>query len=50
MSDTSIVLSAPKLGYQMLNGSGHFVYSGQGAVADQRRGLLGRILYQNGVR
>jgi hypothetical protein len=50
MPDYKIIGSVPKLISQMNQGTGHFVYSQKGPIADARRNYLGNILYHNGVR
>ena len=51
MSDTEIIASSPKLGYQMLfTGSGHFYYSQENAEGAKRRDELARKLFESGVR
>jgi hypothetical protein len=50
MPDYMIAASVPVLAYQITQGSGHFVYSQTGGVADARRDYLARTLYHNGIK
>lgn len=50
MTDKEIVNFSAMLGRQMLDGSGHFYYSGDSEAGRARRRLLARELYAKGLR
>lgn len=50
MTDKEIVDSSAVLGRQMLDGSGHFYYSGDSEAGRERRRQLARELYAKGLR
>ena len=50
MTDEEIINSSTLLGDQMLNGVGHFYYSGDNQEGKERRRALAKYLYQVGLR
>ncbi|MDQ7049647.1 MAG: RHS repeat-associated core domain-containing protein [Enterobacterales bacterium] len=50
MSGLSVALSAPKLFYQQMTGTGHFYYAGGDKVSQGRRRELANDLYKSGLR
>ena len=50
MTDEELIDSSVKLGVQMLDGVGHFYYSGNNKEGQQRRRKLAETLYAHGLR
>lgn len=50
MSGLEVMLSAPILGYQMVQGTGHFYYAPSGEEGMMRRRQLAVELYYEGLR
>ena len=50
ISDEELMKAAVELGKQMLNGGGHFYYSGDNAEGKARRRELAKLLYAKGLR
>lgn len=50
ISDEELMKSSVELGRQMLNGGGHFYYSGDNAEGKTRRRELAKFLYEKGLR
>ncbi len=50
LSDEELMRASVELGRQMLNGGGHFYYSGDNAEGKARRRELAKLLYEKGLR
>lgn len=50
ISDQELMKASVELGQQMLNGGGHFYYSGDNAEGKSRRRDLAKLLYAKGLR
>lgn len=50
LSDEELMRASVELGRQMLNGGGHFYYSGDNAEGKARRRELAKFLYEKGLR
>lgn len=50
ISDEELMKASVELGKQMLNGGGHFYYSGDNAEGKARRRELAKLLYAKGMR
>ncbi|WPN32684.1 hypothetical protein QMK54_13440 [Pseudomonas sp. P5_109] len=50
ISDEELMKASAELGAQMLNGGGHFYYSGENAEGKSRRRDLAKFLYAKGLR